>query len=168
MAVAKMRSAKLQRPHLALMSFDGGMGWDTVSTFRIPWGLKLSILVQGRTFSRWENWGHVQWIDDRPGLWAWIHTTPAPLMVSLKSRLSENYAEKTNKWTNKTLDLFTGCFPDGDWPSRALRSGAGRLAKSLSFWSISSPAQGGWRFPRFLSLSKICHSGLSFLSFNWA
>ena len=26
MAVAKMRSAKLQRPHLALMSFDGGMG----------------------------------------------------------------------------------------------------------------------------------------------
>ena len=134
MAAAKLRSAKLQRPHLALMSFDGRMWWDVVSSSRIPWGLKLSTLVQGRTFSRWENWGatHSELMTD-PGLCVWIHTTPVPLMVSLKIRLSENYAEKANKWTNKTLDLFTGCFTDGDWPSRALRSGAGHLAKSLSF-----------------------------------
>lgn len=106
---------------------------DTLSISRIPWGLKLSTLVRERAFFRWENWGHTHWINDRPGTLSLNPDSSCHTQGFLKISLSGNHAEKANKWTNKTLNLFTGCVIDGDRKSRALRSGTGYLAKSLSF-----------------------------------
>ena len=57
MPAAKLRSAELQRPHLALMSLSGvgggGRGEQvTLNISRIRWGLKLSTLVRERAFFR--------------------------------------------------------------------------------------------------------------------